>query len=289
MKQQTPSKNYEGKLLTSKSPFAINEAFRTLRTNMFYTSKGEKCPVYGITSCYANSGKSLVIANAAISFSQLNKKVLLIDCDLRNSVVHKIFGVDKGLGISELLAGSDNAVDRALRKTSYDNLQVITSGGTPPNPTELLTSDRMKKLIDILKNHFDVIFIDLPPIGLVSDAAVINEIVTGYAFTVRAGFDDRRDVSQVLSVMEQMDMNVIGFILNDVNVKAGKYGKYGKYGRYGRYGRYSRYGKYYGRYGKYYGRYGRYYGKYGKYYGSYGGYGKDNDQNNYNNNYYNNY
>ena len=281
MKQQTPSTNYEGKLLTSKTPFAINEAFRTLRTNLFYTSKGEKCPVYGITSCYANSGKSLVIANAAISFSQLNKKVLLIDCDLRNSVVHKIFGLEKGLGISELLAGSDNAVDRALRKTAYENLQVITSGGTPPNPTELLASERMNKLIGILKNHFDVIFIDLPPIGLVSDAAVIAEIVTGYVFTVRSGFDDRRDVEQVLGVAEQMNMNIIGFILNDVNVKvSAKYGKYGKYGRYGRYGRYSRYGKYYGRYGKYYGRYGKYYGGYG--------YGRNADQNNYNNNYYNN-
>lgn len=273
MKQQTPAKNYEGKLLTSKSPFAINESFRALRTNMFYTSKGEKCPVYGITSCFANSGKSLIIANTAISFSQLNKKVLLIDCDLRNSVIHKIFGLEKGLGISELLAGSDNAVDKALRKTSYENLQVISSGGTPPNPTELLASDRMEKLIGILKNHFDVIFIDLPPIGLVSDAAVINDIVTGYIFAVRSGYDDRRDVSAALSVMEQMELKVIGFILNDVNVKA--VSKYTKYGKYGRYGRYSRYGKYY-RYGKYQ-KYGRYY-RYGKYSGGYG-----------NNNYYDNY
>ena len=107
MKNQSETKNYEGKLLTSRSPFAMNEAFRTLRTNMFYTSRGEKCPVYGITSCFANSGKSLIIANIAISYAQLNKKVLLIDCDLRNSVVHKIFGVERGIGISELLAGSD--------------------------------------------------------------------------------------------------------------------------------------------------------------------------------------
>ena len=141
MKQQLPEKNYDGKLLSSKSPFAINEAFRTLRTNMFYTAKGEKCPIYGITSCFANSGKSLIISNTAISFAQLNKKVLLIDCDLRNSVIHKIFGMEKGFGISELLAGSGNAVDRALRKTEYENLQIITSGGTPPNPTELLASE----------------------------------------------------------------------------------------------------------------------------------------------------
>ncbi len=257
MKNQSETKNYEGKLLTSRSPFAMNEAFRTLRTNMFYTSRGENCPVYGITSCFANSGKSLIIANIAISYAQLNKKVLLIDCDLRNSVVHKIFGVERGMGISELLAGSDNAVDRALRKTEYNNLQIITSGGTPPNPTELLASDRMGKLIDILKNHFDVIFIDLPPIGIVTDAAVLKDVVTGYVFTVRSSFDDRREVKQGIAVMEQMELNIIGFILNDITPKtANKYGKYGKYGRYGRYGKYYRYGRY-GKYGKYY-RYGKY-------------------------------
>ena len=83
--------NYAGKLLTDKSPFAINEAFRALRTNLFYTAGGDSCPVYGITSSFAGSGKSIIISNLAISFAQLNKRVLLIDCDLRNSVIHKIF------------------------------------------------------------------------------------------------------------------------------------------------------------------------------------------------------
>lgn len=245
MNKQRIIKNYEGRLLTDKSPFAINEAFRTLRTNMFYTSKGERCPVYGVTSCFADSGKSLIISNLAISFSHLNKRVLLIDCDLRNSVIHKIFGMERGFGISELLAGSDNAVDKCLRKTGYENLQIITAGGTPPNPTELLASERMTKFIEFLKNHFDVIFIDLPPVGLVADASVLSDSVTGYIFTVRSGMDDSVSIKHALNVMEQMHANIIGFVLNDVNVKApDKYGRYGKYGKYGKYGGYNRYGYY---------------------------------------------
>lgn len=254
---------YDGKLISEKSPFAINEAFRTLRTNMFYTAKGESCPVYGITSSFAHSGKSLIISNLAISFAQLNKKVLLIDCDLRNSVIHTIFGMDRGFGISELLAGSDNAVDKCLRKTTYPNLQIITAGGMPPNPTELLASERMSKFIEFLKEHFDVIFVDLPPIGVVTDASVIAEAITGYMYVVRAGLDDFRSLKHSLSIMEQLNANVIGFILNDVDSKAqSKYGKYGygKYGRYG-YGKYVKYGYGYGRYGKYgYGKYGYGYG-----------------------------
>lgn len=245
-------KNYAGKLLSDRSPFAMNEAFRTLRTNMFYTSKGDSCPVYGITSSFANSGKSLIISNLAISFAQLNKRVLLIDCDLRNSVIHKVFGMERGFGISELLAGSDNAVDRCLKKTAYDNLQIITAGGMPPNPTELLASERMGKFIEFLKNHFDVIFIDLPPIGLVTDATVLSDVVTGYVFAVRSGMDDDRSLRHSVSLMEQTEANIIGFILNDVNPKGGgKYGKYGgRYGKYGKYGKYAKYGKY-GKYGRY--------------------------------------
>lgn len=238
-------KNYNDCLLGEKTPFAINEAFRTLRTNMFYTSNGDSCPVYGITSCFANAGKSIVISNTAISFANLNKKVLLIDCDLRSSVIHKIFGMERGFGISELLAGSDNAVDKCLRRSGYDNLQVITAGGTPPNPTELLASERMTKLIEFLKNHFDMIFIDLPPIGIVTDAVVLADSLTGYMFTVRSGMDDTVSIKRAMDIMKQGRANVVGFVLNDVNVKANSsYGKYGRYGKYGKYGKYEKYRRY---------------------------------------------
>ena len=246
-------RNYTGKLLSDSTPFAISEAFKMLRTNLFYTSKGEKCPVYAITSTYASSGKSLVISNVAISFAQLDKKVLLLDCDLRNPVLHHIFGVNKEGGMSELLAGADSTVDKYVKKTTYPNLSIITSGGTPPNPAELLASDRTGKLIDFLKAHYDMIFIDLPPALIVSDATVISDYVTGYIYAIRSNFDDSRNLKQSVAMMEQTGAKIVGFVLNDIDMKTGsrygsKYKYYGKY-KYGRYGRYGRYG--YGKYGRY--------------------------------------
>ncbi|MBQ8914607.1 MAG: CpsD/CapB family tyrosine-protein kinase [Clostridia bacterium] len=246
------NRSYQGKLISEKSSFAINEAFKMLRANLFYTAKGEKCPVYGITSTFAHSGKSLLISNLAVSFAQLEKKVLLIDCDLRSSVVHKIFDLEKSDGISELLASADSSVDKYIKKTKYQNLSIITAGGTPPNPAELLASARMGKFIEFLKQHFDIIFIDLPPVGIVSDAVIINEQVTGYLYVVRSRADDSRSLTAALSTMEQMDAKIIGLVLNDVDPKTGGYGRYGRYGKYGKNGKYGKYGKKYG-YGNRYG------------------------------------
>ncbi|MDD6094733.1 MAG: CpsD/CapB family tyrosine-protein kinase [Clostridia bacterium] len=258
---------YEGKLLSDSTPFAISEAFKALRTNLFYTAKGEKCPVFGITSTFSHSGKSLIISNLAVSYAQLEKKVLLIDCDLRNSSVHKIFKIERAGGMSELLAGADTNLDKYIKRSSYQNLSIITSGGTPPNPAELLASTRMAKFIAFMKQHYDIIFIDLPPIAAVSDAMVISDHVTGYLFAVRSGIDDTKALSYALSAMEQTNSNVVGFVMNDIDSKtSGYYGsRYGRYGHYYRYGRYGRYGKY--GYGKRYGYgYGRKYG-YGYGYG----------------------
>lgn len=222
---------YDGKLLSENTPFAINEAFKLLRTNLFYTSKGDKCPVYSITSTFANSGKSLLISNLAISFAQLNKRVLLLDCDLRNSVIHKIFNLQKENGMSDLLAGVNSASKDFVKQTEYKNLSVITAGGTPPNPAELLAGERTGKLIDYLKNYYDIIFIDLPPILVVSDAAVISDHVTGYLFAVRANYDNSRNLAQAMDIMEQTGSKIVGFVLNDIDIKSGtKYGHYGKYG-----------------------------------------------------------
>lgn len=257
-------KTFAGKLINDSTPFAISEAFKTLRTNLFYTAKGEKCPVFAITSTFANGGKSLIITNLAVSYAQLEKRVLLIDCDLRNATVHKIFNMERAGGMSELLASDDNNIDKFIKRTQYPNLSVMTAGGTPPNPAELLASARMAKFLEFVKQHYDIIFIDLPPIALVSDAMVMSPYVTGYLFAVRAGVDDTKSLSYALSSMEQTNSQIVGFVLNDVDSKANGYygGRYGSYGRYGRYGRYG-YGKKYGYgYGKKYGYgYGAGYGK----------------------------
>ncbi len=236
-------RDYTGRLLDKKTPFAITEAFKTLRTNLCYTTKGEKCPVYGMTSAYVSAGKSLIISNTAISFSQMdNKKVLLIDADLRCPVQHKIFNLDNKVhGLSDLLAGICEFDDLYLRNGGYPNLDIITSGKIPPNPAELLASDNMKNFIEMVRTRYDVVLIDLPPVCEVSDAGVISDLVTGFAFVVRAGYSDRRMIELAVETMEGFDASFVGFILNDIDIKSGDYYK-NKY--------YSSYSKYRFRYGK---------------------------------------
>lgn len=246
-------RDYTGRLLTKNTPFAITEAFKSLRTNMCYTTKGEKCAVYGITSAYVQAGKSLVIANLAISFSMMDRKVLLLDGDLRCPVQHKIFNLSNHVhGFSDVLAGICSYDQMELRDGGYKNLSILTCGKIPPNPAELLASDNMKKFIERAKQDFDFIFIDLPPVSEVSDAGIISNLVTGFAFVVRAGHSDRRMVEMALECMEGFDAPMTGFILNDIDIKAGSYykNKYYSYGKYGQYSKYSKYGYKYSHYGK---------------------------------------
>ena len=250
----TSSRDYTGRILSDTTPFAIAEAFKLLRTNMCYTTKGESCAVYGVTSAYVGAGKSMVLANTAISFSQMGKKVLLVDGDLRCPVQHRIFNLDvKAAGLSELLAGVKKDISEVVRPSGVaEGLDVITSGRIPPNPAELLASSRMVNFIAEAKEKYDVVFIDLPPICEVTDAGVISELVTGYAFVIRAAYSDRNLVAIAVETMEGLGSSIAGFILNDVDIKSGdyyknKYGNYGKYSKYG-YGKYDRTGTDY-RYG----------------------------------------
>ena len=272
-------RDYEGRLLTKKTPFAITEAFKSLRTNMCYTTRGEKCAIYGITSAYVSAGKSLIIANMAISYAQMNKKVLLIDGDLRCPVIHKIFNLDnKVQGMSDVLAGICSYEDLYRRNGGYDNLNIITSGKIPPNPAELLASANMKAFIAMVKEEYDVVLIDLPPICEVSDAGIISDLVTGYTFVVRSGYSDRRMICHAVESMEGFGANLSGFVLNDIDIKSGDYYKNKYYSSYSKYRfrtgksgyyRHFKYGYYKGYYSRYgYSRYG--YSRYGKQYG-YGG------------------
>lgn len=255
--------DYNGRLLSKKTPFAISEAFKHLRTNMCYTTKGQDCAVYGFTSAYVSAGKSMIIANIAVAFSQMDKRVLLVDGDLRCPVQHKIFRLDNRVnGMSELLAGVCTMDNIYLRSGGYKNLDIITSGRIPPNPAELLASDHMQAFIRQVKTQYDVILIDLPPICEVSDAGVIADLVTGYAFVIRAGYSDRRLIEIAAESMSNIGASLIGFILNDIDIKSGDYYKNKYYSGYSKYlFRNSRNGYYrhlqYGYYRNGYGR-GRY-------------------------------
>ena len=242
------ARDYSGRLLGQTTPFAVAESFKLLRTNMFYTTKGEACAVHGVTSATMSAGKSVIVANTAIAFGQMGKRVLLVDGDLRCPVLHRIFKLDaKGDGFSEVLAGVCKDWKTAIRASGYDHVDVMTSGRIPPNPAELLASTRMREFIADMKTEYDVIFIDLPPICDVTDAGVISDIVTGYTFVVRSGYSDRRLIGVATDILENLGGSIIGFVLNDVDIKSGdyyknRYSSYSKYGRYAKYGSYAGYG-----------------------------------------------
>ncbi len=239
-KNKTTKENLESRLLDVNAPFAIREAFNMLRTNLMYTMTDSEqgCPIYAITSTIENTGKSTVIANLAISFANLSKKVLLIDGDLRCPTLYRFFGQEvRQPGLSEVISGIETDV---IVKGVRPNLDLITSGRVPPNPSELITSSNFIHLLESWKQEYDIIFIDFPPVGIVSDSVTICKAITGYIFTIRSGISGAKSVNAAIEQMERIGAKIVGVVLNDYDLK----GSVGGYRRYGKYGKYSKYSKY---------------------------------------------
>ncbi|MDD4688951.1 MAG: CpsD/CapB family tyrosine-protein kinase [Eubacteriales bacterium] len=262
-------------LLTGKSPFDVKEAYKSARTNIMFSITKPGCKVIILTSAFPKEGKTTTCVNIAIAFAQTTSKVLIIDCDLRKPRLHKIFKIKDSAGVTNILGGMAT-IDDTVKQTGFYGLEVLPAGTTPPNPAELLASDGMKNLIEELSTRYDYIFIDTPPVNVVTDAVVLSPLISGLFFVARQKFTDHRSIKDALAKLELANIKPNGFILNDVDEYSSKY-KYG-YKRYGKYTRYRRYTRY-GRYSKY-NRYG--YGKYG--YGGYDGYGHSQSSNNETNN-----
>lgn len=228
VKKYSEIKNYKDKLLTPQSSFVVSEAYRSLRTNLMYTGCAEKCPVYAITGSSANVGKTLSCANLAISYAQIGKKTLIIDLDMRMPSQHKALGLENKEGVSSYLAGVSN--EPKFMNTEYENLSVMVVGRTPPDPTELLNSKRFSLLLDKAREIFDVIFLDVPPVGVMSDASIIAKDVTGYILVMEAGVSNRRELAQAISTIEKVNGNILGIVLNSADPKYDPswYDRYGK-------------------------------------------------------------
>lgn len=225
--------------LRPDSPFAIKEAFNSIRTKLIFTGKGEKCPVFAVTSSLASDGKSTVSVSLAISIAMAEQRVLLIDADMRKPSVHRYFGVESRHGLSEILAGLSSEIK--LRSTDIDNLSILTAGQIPPNPAELLGSKQMDSLLDYARQYFDYVIIDTPPVNIVTDSTVIADKITGFLLVVQSGKNHMQDVTDAVHQIEEMNGNIVGMILNDPENKTAAHYSY----RYNKYYRYNRY-KYYG-------------------------------------------
>ena len=222
------SKEDQRKILCADSPFVVKEAYSSIRTNLLFSQKGEDCPIFVVTSPTANNGKSINSVNMAISFAQMGKKTLLIDGDMRNPTLHRLFSIPVKNGLSEILAGLTDSI--TVSKTDVENLSILTAGKIPPNPSELLSNERTDKLLSFVKQHYDCVFIDTPPVNLVTDPTAFATKSTGYIMIIKAGITDTPNTKKAVETLTSLGANIVGFVLNDV-VESGamKYYSYGKY------------------------------------------------------------
>lgn len=248
------NRDYTGKICNEDTSFAVSEAFNTIRGNLSYTPTEGKCPVYAFTSDFAGAGKSVVAANVAVSFAHSGKKALIIDADMRCPVQPDIFKLNiEHNGLSEYLVGiADEQIESVTVPTGIENLDMVMSGNSVLNAAAVLASPKFDTLIEKAKDIYDYVFIDLPPIGEVSDAGIIARSVSGYIMVVRSGFSDIKSVRSAMEALDLVHARILGFVLNDVSLKKKHYykSKYGygySYGSYG-HGKYSH--SYYGYYGK---------------------------------------
>ncbi|WP_027631821.1 CpsD/CapB family tyrosine-protein kinase [Clostridium hydrogeniformans] len=207
------------------------ESYRTLRTNIQFSTLDNESNVIAITSCGPGEGKSTVISNLAITMAQSGKKVLLIDCDLRKPIIHKKFGISNLKGLTSLLI-KDSKVEDVIQRVNINNLGVITSGPVPPNPSEILGSKNMKNLIEEFKKYFDVILLDAPPVLVVTDAQVISKVTDGMILLAAYGVTEKQALERAKDNIVKVNGKLLGVVMNKIPEKEGSYYGYGSYGDY---------------------------------------------------------
>ncbi len=206
-------------LITYHNPKAPDsEAYRMLRTNIGYTGVDKKHKVILITSSKMQEGKSTTAANLAITMAQSKHNVVIVDCDLRRPKIHKMFAVDNTIGLSDLLA-KDEPLNRIIyHSVLIENLDIITSGVIPPMPSELLDSKKMEKLIGELREAYDYVIIDSPPILSVTDATILSKIVDGVLLAVASNETHVDAILTAKKALDKVGSNVIGTVLTKAKI-----------------------------------------------------------------------
>lgn len=207
-----------------KSP--ISEAFRTLRTNIQFSSIDKPIRSIVITSSGPGEGKSTVSINIAAAIAQAEKKVLLIDCDLRKPTLHKTFNMSSLKGLTNILVENIDYKDVVFTDQEIEGLDIIASGPVPPNPAELLGSNRMKSFIEMMKDIYDMVILDTPPVGLVTDSALLSTIVDGTILVCSVGEADINGTKRAKDLLDKVKANILGVVLNKIPVNDGGYYKY---------------------------------------------------------------
>ncbi len=224
----------ESKMITRFSPKSpISEAYRSLRTNIQFSDIDNPKRVILMTSSATKEGKSTTCVNLAITFAQMGSRVLLVDSDLRRPSLQNFFNVDKMYGLTNVLIGS-LAFNDVIKRTEVENLDLITAGDIPPNPAEMVASERMKAFLEEARARYDVVLLDSPPVVAVTDAAILTTRADATIVVVSSGMTGRAELKRALGLIQSVGSNVLGVVLNGLDIKK-MYGSYYYYFHYYQY------------------------------------------------------
>lgn len=193
---------------------AISEQYRTIRTNIMYSSIDKKIKKVMVTSAGPSAGKSTTAVNIATAFAQAGRKTILIDADMRRPTTQYTFEVTNSLGLSSAIVNTSKT-DQVIKPTEIDNLDLITSGPIPPNPAELLQSTRMNNLLKVLSEAYDVIIIDTPPLLTVADAQILSKAMDGVLLVTNTEDNDRDELMKAKDTLVKSGANILGVVLNN--------------------------------------------------------------------------
>lgn len=199
-------------VLSETTPFAIKEAYKTARTNLLFSLASSDAKIVVVSSCAPAEGKSTNCLNMAISMAETGASVLLIDSDLRKPVQHTMLLLENKKGLSTLLAGMSDDITDIINKDVYPNLDVLTSGSIPPNPAELIQSARMDKLLENVGDQYDYVFIDTPPVNVVTDALLYSGRVSGIMFVVKEDHTTHAEINEALKKASMTGAKILGFL-----------------------------------------------------------------------------
>ena len=197
--------------LSDKSKFAIVEAYKAARTNIMFSLSAQEKKCFAVTSYSNGEGKSAASANLAISFSKMEKRVLLIDCDLRRPNIHNIFKLDNKNGLTNVI-GKMIEVDEAVRHDVLPNLDILPAGTIAPNPSELMCSARFQELYKQFVRDYDYVIFDTPPIGVVADALLLKDLIAGFVVVVRERSTTHGDLQHLIDSVKLADSTILGLL-----------------------------------------------------------------------------
>jgi len=228
-------KSIDGIPITESQPLSpVSEAFRTLRTNLKYAGAGLEKPLYSImvTSALPGEGKTEVLVNLGVVLAQNGLRVLLVDADLRRPALHRRLGLDNLVGLSQTFVHPELGMDYSFQPTRISGLSAITSGDSPPNPSELLGSQTMGTILEGLKTQYDIVLVDTPPALAVTDATAMLPYVEGVLLVVKPGSTHLAPLRRVVEQFNQLDNKLMGVVFNDINLRSSAYGYYYQHHKY---------------------------------------------------------